>query len=294
MIRFILILFILESLVLYDASGQKEWAPIGAKWYMNSVVNNGFNEPALKDYYVVESLKDTVVNGLNCRHVGNYIMHQDENKIYFLHQDTLRLIYSFDLELNDTVTFSMLDCSASIINLPYLVDKIDFIKMDEDTLKRVTCKTLTENYLPPETYEYIEKIGSLRTVVEDMANCYFIPEITPEWLRCYMDDVIFYKTPYFSEFGELDCDYKAPTVISENTTTKEILIYPNPFHDKITIMGEDLTGELYIRGITGSVCFTTHICNTIELSLESFEKSIYLLEFVTDDNKLFLKKVIKL
>lgn len=275
---------------------QKEWAPIGAKWFINSPISLGGgapSDPPLKDYYTLECTKDTLVNSVNYRLVGDYLMRQEGGDIYYLYQDTLRLIYSFNVSIGDTLTFNMLDCFGNGINLPFEVDNIDSVYVDNDTLKRVVCKTLMDNSTFPESYEYIEKIGSIRTLVEDLAGCAWIPEYGSEWLRCYQDDDIFYKTTLFLSYGDYDCTYVEPVSNLKIPHLNRLNVYPNPTRDILKIIYENNSGNLTISKITGETVLSVAMQNSIEISLEGLESGLFVLNFITKTGESYNELIVK-
>lgn len=275
---------------------QKEWAPIGAKWFINSPISLGGgapSDPPLKDYYTLECIKDTVVNSVSYRLIGDYLTYQEGGDIYHLYRDTLRLIYSFNVSIGDTLTFNLLDCFGNGINLPYKVDDIDSVYVDNDTLKRVVCKTLTDNSTFPESYEYIEKIGSIRTLIENLAGCAWIPEYGPEWLRCYQDNDIFYKTSRFLSYGEYDCDYVEPISNLINPYLNRLNIYPNPTRDILNIDYENHSGDLTIRKITGETVLSITMHDNIEISLEGLKNGLFILSFITKTGEAYNEIIVK-
>ncbi|MBN1117367.1 MAG: T9SS type A sorting domain-containing protein [Bacteroidales bacterium] len=267
----------------------QEFAPIGAKWYMNVSVNNGINEPALKNYYIIESKKDTLINSLNFRLVGDYPMLQVEDEIYYYFKDTLRLIYKFDVELEDSVTFNMISCMGDIVNFDYVVTKIDSVVAREDTLKRITCQLSPLRDINPNPYVYIERIGSIRTLIEDLADCAWIPETTPEWLRCYQDNEVHFKTDRFLYYGDNDCDYVEPVSGIQTNLNDNLTIFPNPTNGMFEIQSDIPIVFVEVFDITGKFLFKSAV-STINLC--DYDKGTYLLQ-IHFDECIIVKKVIK-
>jgi hypothetical protein len=275
---------------------QKEWSPIGAKWFINSPVSLGGTtppDPSLKDYYILECTKDTLVNNVSYRLIGDYLMRQEDGDIFYLYRDTLRLIYSFNVSVGDNLTFNMLDCFGNGADLPYEVEKTDYVYVDGDTLKRVLCKSLTNNSAFPENYEYIEKIGSVRTLVENLAGCTWLPEYEPEWLRCYRDDDIFYKTERFLSYGDYDCNYTEPVSDLKGPHSDRLTIYPNPAGDKIKVVFEDHSGIVTIRKISGETVFSVVMQNRIDICLEGLENGLFILNFISTTGESFHEMIVK-
>ena len=173
--------FALLLVISFSLSSQIEFAPVGAKWIQNAgATNQGspFYHP-LADYFVIESTGDTLVNGTTYRKVGEHLLYQDAEKIYYLWNDTLRLLYDFGVQVGDTVTFELLGCLSNwLAPAPhrFVVNYVGQITVDQQLLKRINCLSIEQHQLPD--YEYIEKIGYTTRVVEDKAGCVTFPEHT--------------------------------------------------------------------------------------------------------------------
>lgn len=248
-----IILFFFTIYFFSPLFSQQEFAPIGAKWYVNEKIDHyyyGFGDPLI-DYYVIESKGDTLIDGTLYRRVGDDLFYQDGDQIYYLKNASLHLIYDFDVSVGDTLTFEMLGCDYSeidnIFEVKVIVSAVDVIEIDGQLLKQVTCDWLTwdsvyDNY----PYVYIEKIGSLRISVEDYVFCEFgYPPLLP-FLRCYQDEDISFQTPRFLAEGGEQCDQ-----ITSNTEAfyqPLVKCYPNPFQSQLFVESsytEEIEVQLY-------------------------------------------------
>ena len=63
----------LFCLLCLSAAAQAEFAPIGARWFQNVGINTDSYIHPLQDFYVIESEKDTLVDGLLHRKVGDFL-----------------------------------------------------------------------------------------------------------------------------------------------------------------------------------------------------------------------------
>lgn len=288
-------IFFLTITSISEVFCQKEWAPIGAKWYINAGYDLELSQQPLDSFFVVESKKDTVVNGKTYRLVGDYLMYQDGYNVYYLYQDTLRLLYAFDLNVGDTVTFNLLSCDGRVLNLPYKVKEVDSIIIGNDTLKRTFCtiEILDRDYFPP-VYEYFEKIGSSRIVVEYIAGCSWVPGYYPEWLRCYIDHEIDYKSEIFLSYGNYECDYKEGVDFIENIDHIDFNLLPNPVNDILSIQNNDEINKLTIYGITGvKILDILNYDNANSIDVTVLKNGMYILNIVTKNgmrrDQLFVK-----
>ena len=212
-----------------SATAQAEFAPIGARWFQNAFIENIGDAHPLQDFYIIESEKDTLVDGLLHRKVGDYLFYQDSAKIYYRWQDSLRLIYDYGVAVGDTVRFEMLDGPDEIYENTFVVEEAAYVSAGEDSIKRIECR-LIDGALYIQPYVYLERMGSVRKIVEDLTYSVFIPGAVEEWLRCYQDDEVSYQTERFlltAEEGE-DCDYRMPNAAEDQAAGVEVSVFPNP------------------------------------------------------------------
>jgi hypothetical protein len=226
--RYIFFVFLLFCSPIH-LSAQKEFAPIGAVWYYNEAVNLDAFHPRLLDYFTLTCTGDSLVNGLTMRKVGNYLLHQAGDKVYFWYGNNLNLLYDFGAELGDTITFRHFAyCTDSIVeDVQYILTKIDTVTINGESLRRF-------NFYGG--YNYIEKLGCIDVMIPD-PTCSFIAIIVPPWLRCYTINDTIYHTPYFQLFNQDDCAYREPSNTDEKNIAVSLSIYPNPSSDYCTIAG---------------------------------------------------------
>jgi hypothetical protein len=230
-----------------SAAAQAEFAPIGARWFQNAGINNDSLIHPLQDFYVIESEKDTLVDGLVHRKVGDFLFYQDSTKVYFRWQDSLRLIYDYGVAVGDTVRFEMFEWpeEEEVFENTLVVDDISYVMAGMDSLKWIACRIVEgQGALYTQYYTYLERMGSIRTLVEDLT--YAVPlNYVPEWLRCYQDDEVSYQTERFlmtAEEGE-NCDYRAPTSTQEPGPEIEWLVFPNPVSGGVLQVQTDYTNQ---------------------------------------------------
>ncbi len=227
-------------------TAQYEFAPIGATWVYNVPVNfiGGTPHP-LKDYFIHESAGDTLVDSLNYRKVGPNLLHQTGQKVFFRHNDSLRLVYDFGLNEGDTAVFNLLGFNAQIIDVELVVMNIDTILVDNQPLKSFYLESV-DYWIDPSAefyaYEYIEKIGSSRTHGKGLMYGAVVPEFIPEWLRCYHDSKTNYQSPKYLFYNKPDCYYRTSSAAGE-VSLLEISVSPNPFVDHFTVLSPEYPVE---------------------------------------------------
>jgi Secretion system C-terminal sorting domain len=210
-------------------SAQTEFAPIGAVWYYNIAVDLDASQPYLLDYFTLTCTGDSLVNGLTMRKVGDYLLYQEDDKVYFWYGNSLNLLYDFGAEPGETITFRHFAyCTDSIVeDAQYILIKIDTVTINGEALRRFAFDfDLT----------YIEKLGCTNKMIPD-PTCTTIPSFRPEWLRCYTINDTIYHSPYFQLFNQDDCAYRESSSTDEKNIAVSLSIYPNPSSDYCTIAG---------------------------------------------------------
>jgi Secretion system C-terminal sorting domain len=222
-----------------SATAQVEFAPIGAVWHYN--VDVDLNEdPPLLDYFVYESTGDTLVNNLMMRKVGPYLFYQNGDLVYYWAKDSLNLLYDFGAEVNDTLYLNLMSSceNDSIFTVPYRVVSVDQVMVNNVSLKRFRCESLFlfQNmdlfYYP---FEYIERIGSISTIVDLSFLCFTITGGVSEWLRCYTENGEVWQTPRFEWYNQPDCEYRATNSVGQADPVVEFKVFPNPVSTELQL-----------------------------------------------------------
>ena len=285
-------------LCVLPSMAQQEFAPIGAKWYVNREFYIGNNRFKVD---ILESLKDTVVQDKVCRLINDYIIYEEANKIYYLYNDTLRLIYDFSVEIGDTVNFEIFSVynNNELIDTKFKVDTIENILHEGTSLKRFTLTQIVssvDDFLFDQ-YIYYDKFGSLYNLIDYpcIDAILFLDGRNLAWLRCYKDSEIEFHTPYFlnSDIGEEDCDYVAPLVGVESVNTNDITCYPNPFHNQLTIQTNDLpSGHLDVFDVTGKLIYTT-VIYTNQFDLSHLDIGLYFIVVRDGAREVYREKMVR-
>jgi Secretion system C-terminal sorting domain len=223
------------------AFAQVEFAPIGAEWVYNVAVDNSSGPPTdpLVDYYTLTATGDSSIGNLTFRKVGPHLLHQEGDRVWYWHNDTLNLIYDFGLQVGDTTTFTFLFYDLiNSVNLQYKVDKIDTINVNGIPLK-IFFLVPTELFTSPLGYIYGERIGSVHQMIESHALEITTGDVAEEWLRCYKDTVVDYKSFVLTYvYQQTDCYYK-PVNAAHDVESSTVSISPNPVTDVLHISTGD-------------------------------------------------------
>ena len=268
---------------------QQEFAPIGAVWTINE---EGFwtGNPSedLSELHTLKATGDTLINNLNMRKVGDWITYQDNFQVYLWHEDSLHLIFDFDVEAGDSIHINQFVYNTSTL-LPqsYLVDSVTTLMLNGIPLKRIYCGQSS----------YAERIGDLSMVIDQTAETDFITPFIPSWLRCYSDNEIDYKTDKFLSYGDLDCDIILGPDATKNFNQAGIKIFPNPTASQVYIELENLTTTKHLDIRLFDLFGKTLLQKSVEYSLPvnidmtPFSTSVYFLE-IKMDGDVFVKKIV--
>ena len=145
-----------------QAKAQSEFAPVGANWYYNY----SFGTCPECHFNRIVSEKDTIIEGDNCQVLRQYydnsdsiseeyIIKQEQGKIYYYYQNQFNLLMDFDTQIGDTVQFT------------FMYQEYDF---DKDTVftARFKVENITTNDQDIKSFE-------VTVLDEDIIRFYDIP-----------------------------------------------------------------------------------------------------------------------
>jgi hypothetical protein len=274
---FVLCLFYLSAATIAKA---QNFAPVGAKWYYTQYDASG---PGI-GYTWFESEKDTVVQGQPCRKiigqgscafVSPYLFDRNDS-VFFYHSQRHEfcLLYHFGAAIGDTWTVYHYNESDSTV---LMVDSIGIFNVDGAALRTIHTSVVNQG-----ENQYI--FGG--TLIERIGAAYLFPVIEmcdmgPSELRCYDDpDISFHQGPY-------ECE-EVTTSIDEGWGFDNIIVYPNPFSDYLSI--ELLKGKrenigLIITSMSGQVVIRSSFdgqADKVVIDLRYLDSGIY---FLTISNR---------
>ena len=277
----LLILFFISSYLLSNA---QEFAPVGAKWYYSFTP---WSYPLRNEAILVESIKDTVVNNINCRKmsgVGSNFIYSSGNKVFIFNNfiNDFVKIYDFDLQAGDTLKFKYANDSSISA---YIIDSVEFMSINSK-IKKI-------QYISPQMpnmngdnmwvfYGYnIEGIGN---------NNYLFPQfaladpLINGGLRCYEDSIIgYYNTGIVSV-----CDSTIMLGINENEFLP-FKLYPNPAKDYIFIESNSGNALAEIFSIDGKLQKKYSIFYETSININDLAKGLYIIKLQTEKGYVYGK-----
>ena len=316
------LLFIVVILSI-TSQAQTEWFPVGAKWYVNRHDAGSIYIPKDCDGYTyLEVLKDTIVLGFNSKVVSdrffscegeetvysNFIVREENQKVYHFENDTFNLMYDFNLGVGDTLDVSISNWDCDTVG-EIIIDSISFLSVGGVQLKQQHLKLFIGNNGYTE-YIITEKIG--RTIFGDessteqkaiifspLANCtpggygFF-----PEDLRCYEDDVVSFVNDWKNWNDSetiLPCDTIINTIVStKNITTNSIKLFPNPASTYFQLNLEAKNNTITIRNLQGQIVYQEQIQDKNPIiNIAHFYNGLYILNVMDTKGNSYSGKLIK-
>lgn len=297
------LLFLLVLINSTNLFAQKEWAPIGAKWY--------YNEPkdVRGNYIVFESLKDTSIKGHNCRVIDvklnnstisrEYIFSADNSLSYYnKFTNSFHSLYNFNVNVGDTVsvhstkfkpTKAFISYTDSISEFKYKIIQIDSLQISGNWVKRQKVLNLKNNEwgFPSglsKEYYIVNYIGSLTYFFGVFP--YITPEDQPKLLRCYTDIDFTFKNPEWVQ----ECDFF--TGMIESTLENDYQVFPNPTSRLLNINSIMPIELIELFDYKGLKIFSTIKPQTISIDMNNYSSGIFYVK-ITNSKTFTIHKIIK-
>ena len=291
------------------AYSQTEWFPIGAKWCYEI----WRFQPERGTYFLFTVEKDTVVDGKNCRVIRGEnsldIVYEEEGRIYYYFNGKFRKIYDFNAKVGDTVEFEFKTQSPSsssldtTIVLPFRIESIPTKIIDGVELREVRTNFVHDGTKGSvyTQHIYIEKIGVVHPYIISCDGGPFpvMPNLPTTAdhvtrLQWYQDHDI----EYIGVQGlDSPCDCKPPpaNITQKENIPHDVIVFPNPVQEVLTISGEARTVAITIYDVTGRVVLEKKELLPYEINVEHLLSGIYFIRILDEHTqKLITKKFIKL
>ncbi len=269
----------------------QEWAPIGTKWYYSAY---SFGFPYTNHPDSIESIGDTVINGISCRILSgtagcsyeeSYLYtYGADNKVYIFNESssTFSVLYDFAAETGESWTIIPPNPADSF---QVVVDSVYTLTIDGHFLSVQAISTI-------DPYSYYNFFGE---VYEGIGNGIFLyPQIStcdpwPGPIRCFTTN----ETTI--HFDTIPCN----AVINYNSIDeffriKEITISPNPATSFISINikeGNPLEEAIIYNHLGQKALVVVPVNNTVDVS--GLKPGIYFIEVTTKERRGRTKLIIK-
>lgn len=266
----ILPIIIISIISIQLFSQTNNFAPIGTRWHYDDYNNSC---PTFPDcgYFMVESIKDTIVLGQNCRILKesyftpyidiadtSYIVYENLGIVYLFNNGQFNTLYNFNAVAGDTIKvfegpffgyYSFSDYEFS--DFTYIIESVETVTVDGQDLICQTAKSFdTELGWGYGQSKIYEKIGSLGLL---LGNPNIIPIEFGSFLRCYEDgDLSYHDSGYLN-----DCDFISSV---DNPLPEYFSIHPMPVTDFVHCTNNSFfEGNIIIYNILGSIVYSNLI-----------------------------------
>jgi hypothetical protein len=303
------------STIILVVSGCTAWgqafAPLNAKWHYANYCNV---PPWVGDcgYFTAEAVRDTMVNGLMAtvvehRSMGvltpqsEVLIREDDNRVYFFENGQFKLLYDFNLEVGDTLTFSvpqnsqLYDFSCGMASDTSRFAQVVVVSTTITEIDGQQLKTLHTSAINFEDLEYLSwELGSFTERIGSYNGLFGVSTTAclggfPGHFRCYDDPIISYVASTEA------CDFVMGQ--RELTAKSGISIHPNPAYSMIQVKSlfEKIVGYR-VSTICGQTLLERKIVPsvTIGVDLDYLSPGIYVVETYGISGSTVREKIIKL
>ena len=234
-----------------DASGQTEFAPLGATWTHQKPAF--FGPPGSVDTCTIRVTGIDTIMGIPWKRLegcflcaGGPVEHiyQEGSKVYRYRPEGFSLIYDFAALPGTSWSIHHLPGAGETDSLIVHVDSISTIWMGGDSLQVQYVSTIQEPYLwdwgnfDSPIKRIIEGVGMVGMIFPSIGTC----DPQTGGLRCYESDVAFYQ------FSDIACDSTWLVLSSDDlNTVKNIKVFPNPSHDWLRWQWQDAPEDARLK-----------------------------------------------
>ncbi len=263
----------------------QNFAPTGAIWhYTQGTIN-----PELTSFKTLESVSDTVINGVVCKkivEVERYLdtinvsycyMYAENDSVFFFADDNFHLLYDFGAAAGDTI---VLEYFATYDGTPLkmIIDSTATIMINEQE-RKIQFITCGDGMVIEFGHHVIEGIGNTSFMFPTLDFSLNGP------LRCYQDSNtgLFLNPYHYPDYGwnHLDCE-EIIAGIEETSLNRGITIFPNPSNSIISI-GNIIEPTAYkIFNPDGRIVLSGIAAESSEINISELPHGLYFIELETN------------
>lgn len=292
------IFFFLFLFSFYNSFSQNGFAPVGAKWWYS--YDNFF----VSGYVEVESVKDTIINGIKCsklvktRYSYDYTngntyqdtlgfdyLYTDSNKTYYYRQNNFFTLYDFNAIAGSSwVVAGFNDGFSGDSTAIVEVDSTDSVIINSELLKRLFVSAHDSANCWQYTGVIVEKLGCMGYMFPE-PFCMFDAHEGGD-LRCYS-----YLT-YFYNAGITDSCNFLPTNAENYSEEREYFIFPKIASEKINIhtSRSNLPYTVSVYDILGGLRYSNTVYTSdADFDFSDYAKGMYFLKINNSPSYKFIK-----
>lgn len=276
------------------------FAPLGAIWYYDSM-DSGLAPPH-SEYFLYESVKDTIVSTIPCRKVEikkyaytNTIIpylplfvYGDTNEVFYFNNQLNKFcsLYKFDVAVGDTLSYYTLPNSQ-------VTDSVFKVVVDSVYYQPVSNKSVKFIYtIPTSTFSgyslsywgpYCQYFGGLNSMLPQPTPN--IPEMDGP-LRCYSD-----TTFSFNNYWPYPCDYRIIFNGINNLSSDQSPDVRYDYLKDMLFIGGDLEKckVISIYDILGRIVFHKNLpqADGSQIKLSFLPKGFYIANVINSNGELY-------
>lgn len=293
--KYLVTLVTLIPLFIY---GQKTYAPLNAVWNYE-----GHEIDCLGNHKQYKVEREVMIDGKDCSVIFSYggnfpnssndslIVWEDDKKVYFLENSTFYLLYDFDVEIGDTVTYyspldrgefstyyELNDTLTSPPSTSFVIGDISQTEIDGQPHKIFHTEFILAPDIADRDYmntmgSYLENIGSLDQRITGELG-FFVADGCFGGLQCYNNETIEYITDRMFATPHPSCPAQDAT--NDIIKNASVSIYPNPTSDILNIESEKSFEAISIYDLSGQRVWTSGADITVDMS--GLDAGIFILE----------------
>lgn len=294
-------------LLLFKLNAQN-FAPIGAEWHYGTEsysIGTGFSSV---DYIKIRSEKDTIIHSILCRkivksgvtHLNNRpkveYLYSSNDTVFFYDENfsEFQILYVFNLSVNDNWKIKIKNYGLEIDTMIITVDSIYTTQINGNNLQvskvSYTYTLFSGEGTRTQSSTIIENIGDTYSMFNLWDYAIVCGGTWTTGLRCYEDTDI----GFYNKNSSINCDYsKTWTSIKYINKEDEFSIYPNPNGEFIYIETKNLKKILVkITDTQAKLIFSKEIDSKEKINLDSFEKGIYFITGIFENEIIGIKKIL--
>lgn len=264
----------------FQQNNSQDFAPVGSIWHYTQWTI----DPNLTSFKTIESVSDTIINGIQCRKLIetehnygmagiNYLyMYSKNDSVFFFKDNNFHLLYDFGANKGDTIVLNYFETYDGK-PLKMIIDSVGTVLVNNQQRKiqHITCG---DGMVIEFGQHVIQGIGNTSFMFPTLDNSNNGP------LRCYQDNTTtLFLNPYYpyNDWNHQDCE-QIITGFEESKTENKITIYPNPASNYVSILNIDRNIEYKILDNTGKNIKQGRISGSSKIDIKNFAKGIYFIE----------------